>query len=176
MNAQELYWQGVELYGEECETKAACDASKNKFELALVEDDKFARAHGWLAYVLAQGYYRAFYPASVLPSAEEHATVRVTLAGSDYENLWSLADVQQRMGKFQDAYDSYKAAEALNGNDANLLANFSELLNRRGERKKIDEDNLGAIGMIEKAIALSPVDTPDYLLVQGLFRVLRERS
>lgn len=155
MNAQELYWQGVKTFGEQCETKDACDKSRSLFEQALAEDPNFARAHGWLAYVIAQGWYFGFYDASELPLAEKHALKAVALDGSDFENFWSLGEVQQRMGSMDAAAASYQQAIKLNGNDANLLANWAEFLNKRGERQQ-------ALDSIDEAIVLSPVDTPDY--------------
>lgn len=155
MEAQELYWKGVQVFGDECEFKEVCDESRDLFEQAIAKDENFARAHGWLAYVIAQGWYHDFYDASELETAKAHALKAVELDGGDFENHWSLGEVEHRMGDMDDAYTSFVQAIELNGNDANLLANWSEILNKRGEQKE-------ALKAINKAIALSPVDTPDY--------------
>ena len=120
--AQELYWKGEEAFGEECETRKSCDRSRTLFEQAIKADENFAGAYGWLAYVIAQGWYHGIYEESELKLAEKLALRAVSLDGSDYSNYWSLAEVQHRVGKLDDAYLSYQAALELNGNDAELLA------------------------------------------------------
>jgi tetratricopeptide (TPR) repeat protein len=155
MEAQELYWKGVETYGEECETKEVCDESRKLFQQALALDPGFARAHGWLAYVIAQGWYHGFYEEVELQTASRHAKRAVELDGKDFENHWSLAEVQHRMGDVDAAYASFRTAMSLNGNDADLLANWSEILNKMGQQAQ-------ALETIEDAFERTPRATPDY--------------
>lgn len=162
MDAQKLYVKGVKAFGEECDIRKLCDLSRSYFEKAVALDKYFARAHGWLAYVLAQGWYHDFYDTADLNRAKEHAKIAVELDEDDFENHWSLGEVEHRLDNLNGAHDAFRNAIRLNPNEPNLIANWAEILNKIGEQEK-------ALTQIRKAISLMPVNTPDYFYLNKAY-------
>ena len=117
---------GLHLYSNE--TPEALRRSQDAFVLASRLSPDYARAWAAQSYNLVQGWTRGWHEAAVLATAEEMALKAVQLDPNDHFNRSYLAFYYLNTGRFDRAIEEYEHACSLNGNDANLLADFSEAM------------------------------------------------
>jgi len=126
LNAYEAFLMGLHLYSNE--TREALRRSQEAFMLATRLSPDYARAWAAQSYNLVQGWLRGWHDAAVLATAEEMALKAVQLDPNDYFNRSYLGFFYLQTGRFDRAIDEYEHARSLNGNDADLLADFSEAM------------------------------------------------
>lgn len=106
-------------------------AAIQHFKKAIGLDDRFARAHGWLAYTYVTGHIDAWkFPpadarlptAQLLKNARKLADRAVKLAPNDYDTLWAKGFVRLHTGDAKVAEAHFDKARALNYGNRELLA------------------------------------------------------
>lgn len=107
--------------------------ARERFELATRLDPEFARAWGWLAYVIARSVVTGWSDQGELVMAEAHARKAVELDYSDYAPHWDLAFVLLYQRKFEQAKRAFEIALNLYNNDTDLLDRKAGLLSEMGE-------------------------------------------
>jgi adenylate cyclase len=126
LNAYEAFLMGLHLYSNE--TQEALRRSQDAFVLATRLSPDYARAWAAQSYNLVQGWLRGWHDAAVLATAEEMALKAVQIDPNDYFNRAYLGFYYLHTGRFDRAIEEYEHAQSLNGNDADLLADFSEAM------------------------------------------------
>jgi len=147
LDAYGLYQRGVELYSNE--TEARLKASRAMFERALEADPQFARAWGYLAYTLVQGWIGGWDGEEALERAKALAVKAVALDPGDCHPHWILGFVRLHLRLFAKALEAYRRAIALNRCDGNLLAEYAEALFYSGNHRR-------GIAQVREAIRLNP--------------------
>lgn len=143
--AYESYLLGGRTFS--CGVKATYLQARTHFEEAVSADPNFARAKGWLAYTIAEGWSYGWFTDDDLENALTLAQEAVTLDQNDYQNHWSLATVLKHRGDLDGARESLEQACLLRNDDPDLLVESSELMVYQGRHAK-------ALERIEHAMAL----------------------
>ncbi len=131
------------------ETLATLETAQRWFERAAELDPRYARPHGWLAYLKILQWKHGWSDEGVLPLAEEQAQKAVALAPGDHDTHWALASVCSNSGKFDRAMLEYERALEINRNEADLHAEMADLTCFAGKHRE-------AIGQIRFAMRANP--------------------
>jgi tetratricopeptide (TPR) repeat protein len=112
--------------------------ARNAFKNAIGEDDRFARAHGFLSYTQIIAYLNDWKEGDedsdvTLADALEHAREAVRLEGDDYENLWSWAAANIYSGYFEPGMRAYRQAVELAEEQGVISENVSALKVERAD-------------------------------------------
>jgi adenylate cyclase len=147
--AYDHYLKGRQLFYNY--TREDVAAARQEFTSAVGLNPGFARAYGWLGYTHLEDIQEGWTDdvkksgAAALDWAQKGAE----LDSADYYTHWNLAAVLAGLKDMERARTEYEAALALNGNDADLLADMADMLSYSGEP-------LRAIEQIERAKQFNP--------------------
>lgn len=130
-DAWKAYLDGERLFS--VVSRQQMELSRERFELATRLDCKFARAWGWLAYVIARSVVAGWSDPGQLREAEGYARKAVELDYSDYATHWDLAFAFLYQRKFDKAKREFEIALNLYNNDTDLLDRKPGLLAEMGE-------------------------------------------
>jgi adenylate cyclase len=148
-SAYDFYLKGRKTFYDY--TKEGFDEAKRDFSEAIRLDPHFAQAYGWLGYVylaeVQEGYTTDTNQNFAL--ALQLASKGVELAPDDYYTHWNLASVYAGRSEMDRASEEYGKALDLNSNDADLLAEMSDMLSYQGRAGQ-------AIEQIRRAKELNP--------------------
>lgn len=104
-SALELYLMGEAAFSPS--DKKKIQKSQQLFKEAIEEDERFARAHGYLSYtytVSTIGRWKDVKSKkATLDEAEKHALMAVKLGPNDYANCWDLAFCYLHQAPYQDS-------------------------------------------------------------------------
>lgn len=121
-----LQWRSLFDTGGRSENLRARAAAIRAVDL----DPGYAAAYAYVAWTFLADAYDG--SGSTPPSAQEEALKwarqAVAVDVNEYAAHWALGDVLQSMGRYEDAFQSYEAALAINPNAAELLQDFGTWL------------------------------------------------
>jgi len=121
-DAWRRYLEGERLFS--INSKERMDQARAKFTEAVKLDCHFARAHGYLSYVITRSVQLGWLDEAELETAEKHAREAVRLDPHDYAVFWDLGYCLLGKGDLDGALKEY--AKALD-----LYENFTDLLDRK---------------------------------------------
>jgi adenylate cyclase len=131
------------------------------FEDAIEIDPNFADAYGYLSFCYYYGWTLMF-PGSdtTLDRANELAEKGVSLDGTSVIALARLGWIQGWLHRYDHAFMNFGKAIALAPDNAELYANFGNILNYWGDPES-------ALGMFEKALSMDLVAPPNWEFQMG---------
>jgi serine/threonine-protein kinase len=137
------------------------------FERAIAADSAYADAHAALSSALALApEYTAIPSDSAAPAAEAAARRALALDSTDSRAFAALGYVSKNYRwRYDDAERAYRAAIALDPNDATVRHWYGELLDLRGQFD-------AARDQYRQALALDPVSPTAHVSIGGHFLVL----
>ena len=121
-DAWRRYLEGERLFS--INSKQRMDEARAKFAEAIELDCEFARAHGYLSYVLTRSVQLGWLDDSELVRAEKYARKAVELDPHDYAVFWDLGYCLLGQGDLDGALKEYETA-------LDLYENFTDLLDRK---------------------------------------------
>jgi serine/threonine-protein kinase len=138
-----------------------------QFERAIAADSSYADAHAALSSALALApEYTAIPSDSAAPAAEAAARRALALDSTDSRALAALGYVSKNYRwRYDDAERAYRAAIALDPNDATVRHWYGELLDLRGQFDS-------ARAQYRQALTLDPVSSTAHVSIGGHFLVL----
>jgi len=131
-------------------SRAGTAESIKEFTKVTELEPDFARGHSWLGYAILENYKENWAdPQESLRLAKEEIVKGVSVDPDDYYTHWTLASFNMEIKDMGGAHREYEIALALNPDDADLLAGFSDLLSFEGNPSE-------AIAKIAQAKSLNP--------------------
>lgn len=143
------YLEGERLFTITSRTQMA--QSRKKFEEAIKLDNCFARAYGYLSYVITRSVANGWLNADHMVAAEAHARKAVKLDPHDYAPYWDLGYCLLGQGKLKQALVQYDRAMDLYENFTDQLDRKHGLLAEVAEAYVFDGRPEDAIKMLERA-------------------------
>jgi tetratricopeptide (TPR) repeat protein len=149
LEAWRAYLDGEKLFS--INSKQKMGQSRRKFAAALKLDPDFARAHGYLSYVITRSVQLGWLDECDLTTAEKHARLAVKLDPYDYAVFWDLGYCLLGQGKLKPALRQYEKALDLYDNFTDLLDRKHGLLAEVAEAYIFDGRPDDAIKMLKRA-------------------------
>ena len=151
-SAYEAYLRGKHhwwLYMNSTGSREMLQESLYWFEEATIQDPSYARAWAWLTYPHLHSWLEGWADNSAMENAGRCAKKAVSLDGLEYVAHWALAYFHLYSGDVDTAIHEYKAAIALNPNEANMLVEMSEALCYAGMHRQ-------ALSNVRTAMKINP--------------------